>query len=157
MDWVIGGGGVDCAACCAKVASEEGVSALLTAIQRRLQPVLWLCLAVLAATGMFQMSANSHYGGFLEINSPWAVAILLKHVTIGVMVVVAAAQTGWLLPALQRNAQKMALLRAKGNILSAERGAAQLRKGQRLETALLWVNLALSVVVLILTAWARAS
>lgn len=39
-------------------------SPFLERIQRRLQPINWFSLAVLASSGLFQMSANSHYRGF---------------------------------------------------------------------------------------------
>ncbi len=40
--------------------------AFLTAMQRRLEPLAWFSMALLAATGLFQMSVNPHYDGFLS-------------------------------------------------------------------------------------------
>jgi uncharacterized membrane protein len=118
-------------------------------IQFRLNQVGWLSLLILAGTGMFQMSANSNYQGFLAIDNRWATAILLKHVTVVVMVVASAYNTWGLLPTLRRNAT----LRAAGKTVDA---GEQKRLASR-EKLLLNLNLVLSVLVLGLTAWARAS
>src|SRR5512133_891646 len=88
----------------------EAYSALLTQIQARLQQMGWFCLLVLIGTGMFQMSANRSYKGFLTITNPWSVAILIKHLVIGLMILVSGYVTWGLLPRLQRQA----LLRVAG-------------------------------------------
>lgn len=118
-------------------------------IQERLNLVGWLCLMILGGTGMFQMSANPNYNGFLAISNTWATAILFKHIAILVMVLVSSYNTWGLLPALRRNA----LLRAAGRPLDP--GAQKLLAGR--ERLLLNLNLGLSLVVLALTAWARVS
>jgi uncharacterized membrane protein len=124
-------------------------SALLLQIQTRLQPVGWFSLAVLGVTGMFQMSAHPSYEGFLAISNPWAVAILVKHLAISLLVLSSAAMTWGVLPALQR----AALLRAAGKQVE-EAGFMRI---VRRENRLLVVNLLLSLLVLALTAWARAA
>ncbi len=124
-------------------------AALLGQIQTRLQQVGWLSLTVLGATGMFQMSASPHYSGFLAIENPWAVAIFGKHVAILVMVAVSVYSTWGLMPALRR----LALLRVNGKKIDASE---ELRL-DRQERWLLWLNLALSLVVLAFTAWARVA
>lgn len=124
-------------------------SKLLAQIQARFQPVGWFSLAILAVTGMFQMSAHPAYQGFLAIDSSWAAAILIKHLVIGLMVLAAGYMTWGVLPALQRSA----LMLAAGKQVDA----AQIDRLRRREIAILRVNLALSVVVLLLTAWARTS
>ena len=122
-------------------------TAFLAQLQRRLQQVGWFSLAVLTVTGMFQMSSNPSYGGFLEINNPWAMAILAKHAVIGLMIAVAAYMTWGVFPALQR----MAFLQAAGRPVSGEQ-AGRLRRQEKL---ILAINLALSALVLLLTAIAR--
>src|SRR3989304_4125630 len=71
---------------------------LLDKIQRRLDPLGWLSLAVLLGTGLFQMSANPHYTGLLTISNRWAVAILIKHLVFLVMIAVSAYLTWGLFP-----------------------------------------------------------
>ena len=63
---------------------------LLGRIQPRVQQIGWLSLVILGATGMFQMSANPNYHGFLSIDTPWAKAILTKHLAVLVMVALSA-------------------------------------------------------------------
>lgn len=121
----------------------------LTGLQARFQQVGWFSLAVLAVTGMFQMSAHPAYGGFLAIDNDWSVAILSKHLVIGLMVLVSAYMTWGVLPALQRAAMLQSL---KDEELSP-----QARTLQKREALILRINLVLSFLVLLLTAWARSS
>lgn len=123
-------------------------AALLGRIQERLNWVSWVSLLVLGATGMFQMSANSHYNGFMTIDSPWASAILSKHIVVALMVLVGVYNTWGLLPALRRTA----LLRAAGKVVYQP----EADRLERREKLLLWLNLILSALVLALTALARS-
>ncbi len=131
-----------------KTLDARAYSDLLAQIQPRLQNIAWFSLAVLGVTGMFQMSAHPSYEGFLAVNSPWAMAILVKHLVIGLMVLTSAYVTWGLLPAIRR----AALLRAAGRVVDP----AEVRRLEQREMLLLNVNLALSVVVLLLTALARS-
>ena len=133
-------------------AARQGLEAgqyarLLDKIQRRLDPLGWLSLAVLLSTGLFQMAANPNYTDFLAIGNRWAVAILIKHLVFLVMIAVSAYLTWGLFPILRR----IALLRAGGqDVAGAERLA-------RRELLLLRLNLILGVIILALTSLARAS
>ncbi|MBT3190533.1 MAG: hypothetical protein HN736_07825 [Anaerolineae bacterium] len=122
-------------------------SKLLEAIQRRLDPLGWFSLALLLLTGMFQMSANPNYDGFLAFSGLWATSILVKHIFFLLMIFVSAAQTWWLLPNIQR-----AMLRQQK--LGDETEIASLRKR---ETLLLNLNLILAILILGMTALARAA
>lgn len=124
-------------------------AALLDRLQAGLQRIGWLSLAVLIATGMFQMSAHPAYEGFLALSNVWSVAILIKHILIGLMVLTGAYLTWGIMPSLQR----MALLRAAGQNLDAAKDLALHKR----ESRVLTINLVLSVVVLLLTAIARAA
>ena len=125
----------------------EQYARLLDKIQRRLDPLGWLSLAVLLGTGLFQMNANPNYTGLLAIGSRWAVAILIKHLVFLVMIAVSAYLTWVLLPTLRR----ITLLRARGQEVA---GAERLARRERL---LLRLNLILGVIILALTSLARAS
>jgi len=122
-------------------------SKLLGAIQRRLDPLGWFSLALLLVTGMFQMSANSNYEGFLAVRGQWAISILAKHIFFGLMILVSAAQTWWLLPNIQR-----AMLRQQKS--GDETEIVFLRKR---EAYLLNLNLILAILILGMTALARSS
>ncbi len=122
-------------------------AAFLVTLQRRLDPIGWLSLMVLVGTGLFQMSASPNYVGFLSIANPWAIAILIKHVVFLAMTATSASITWGLMPRLGR----LALLQARGQETpDAPRLLQQ-------EARLLRLNLVFGVIVLALTALARAS
>ncbi len=128
---------------------EKEYSAFLTAMASRLQQVGWLCLLVLIFTGMFQMVSHPNYQGFLVIDTSWAMAILLKHLTVAAMLILSVYVTWGLLPSLQRIAFKKALGRSTDPIES--------QKLEGRQVSLLQLNLFLAVIILLLTAWARTS
>ena len=117
------------------------------AIQKRFTPLANISLVVLVLTGMVQMTNNKFYRGFLQFDNLWAQAILLKHLAVIAMIVVAGLITFSIQPALRRNA----MLIAAG---VDDAGMADKLKAQ--QTRLMRIDLALSGVVLILTAIARA-
>lgn len=119
----------------------------LERIQRRLDPLGWLSLAVLLATGLFQLSASPSYEGFLSISNRWAIAILIKHILFFGMIGVSAYLTWGVLPSLRR----VVMMRTKG--IESE----EAEKLQKRETLLLRINLILGVLILGLTSLARAS
>ncbi|MBT7191049.1 MAG: CopD family protein [Anaerolineae bacterium] len=120
---------------------------LLEAIQKRLDPLAWFSIALLLATGMFQMSANANYEGFLAISGQWASSILIKHIFFLAMIIISAAQTWWLLPSMRR-----AMLRQQKSGDMAEVEALQ-----KHEALLLKLNLILAILTLGMTALARAA
>ncbi len=145
-----------------RVLDMKSYAALLENIQRRLDPIGWFCLVVLAATGMFQMSANPNYHGFMAIDNGWAVAILLKHGVYVLMIGVSAYISGWVLPGLRRAALRLAKSQdgkdgKDGQKLSEQRDSSAAAQMQRLNILLLRLNLVLAVLILALTALARAS
>ncbi len=126
---------------------DQAYAGLIGKLRRRLDLLGWACLIALVATGMFQMSANPNYQGFLAFDNRWAVAILIKHLVFLVMIGVSAFMTWGVMPRLQR----AALLASRGQ------EAPEARRWQQQEKLLLWLNLILGVLVLGLTALARAS
>jgi uncharacterized membrane protein len=74
----------------------------IEAMQKRLEPIAWFSIALLILTGLFQMSLNSHYDGFLSTSTQWSLAILTKHILGMIMVVVSAIQTWEVIPAIRR-------------------------------------------------------
>ena len=120
--------------------------AFIESIEKRLEPVIWFCLSLLIVTGLFQMSVNIHYDGFLSTSTQWSLSLLIKHGLVVIMIVVCAVQTWDVLPAIRR----ALMIRNK---TSPE----QLLKLQQRETWLLRANLAIAVLILLATAFARAS
>jgi uncharacterized membrane protein len=137
----------------ARKALDAGAYAsLLDGLQRRLDPVGWFSLVVLAGTGMLQMSANPNYQGFLGIEGRWATAILFKHLLFLGMAGISAYLTWGLLPKLRRVALRQARSDPESGPWVSE--AARL---QAQEATLLRINLLLGIVILALTAAARAA
>src|ERR1044072_8971971 len=74
----------------------------IEALQKRLEPIAWFSMSLLLATGLFQMSVNPHYDGFLSTSTQWSLAILMKHLLGIIMIVVSAIQTWEVFPAIRR-------------------------------------------------------
>ena len=119
----------------------------IDALQKRLEPIAWFSMSLLLATGLFQMSVNPHYDGFLSTSTQWSLAILIKHILGIVMVVVSAIQTWEVIPAIRR-----AIMRSK-----KVDNANQIDSLRRREVLLLRMNFGLSILILLATAFARAS
>jgi len=121
---------------------------LLTTINKRMSSYGWIGLTALIATGLVQLSANENYTGLVSIDSDWALAMLLKHITFIGILALSAYQTWSLTPAIERTI----LLQLKGKPNPEEQEALQKR-----EEWILRGNVILSGVVLLLTAIARIS
>ena len=139
-----------------KALDAAGYAAFLRELQRRLDPLGWFSLAMLAGTGMVQMSANPNYQGFLAIDNRWAAAILVKHLVFVGMAGLAGYLSWGLLPRLRRLALRQALAHMGAGHEDAAL-AEQMAGLQRQETFLLRLNLVLGIVVLALTAIARSA
>jgi uncharacterized membrane protein len=119
----------------------------LEAIQKRLEPIAWFSISLLVLTGLFQMSVNPHYDGFLSLSTQWSLAILAKHILGMGMVVVSAIQTWDVIPAIRR-----AIMISKKN-----KDTAKLDALRRREITLLRINFGIAVLILLATAFARAA
>ena len=119
---------------------------LISALQKRLEPIAWFSIGMLAFTGLVQMSTNEHYDGFLNISTQWSLAILAKHILGGLMIIVSAIQTWEVIPAIQR----ILIKKEKAD-------ETEIAKLQKREVRLIRINLFLSVVILGATAIARVS
>jgi uncharacterized membrane protein len=119
----------------------------IEAMQKRLEPIAWFSMSLLVLTGLFQMSIDPHYDGFISVSTQWSLAILSKHVLGIVMVVVSAIQTWEVIPAIRR-----AIVRAKKS-----QNAEELESLRRREILLLRVNFGLSILILLATAFASAA
>jgi len=119
----------------------------IEAMQKRLEPIAWFSISLLIVTGLFQMSLNVHYDGFLSTSTQWSLAILSKHILGAIMIVVSAIQTWEVIPAIRR-----AILQSK-----KQDNAEVLDALRRREIRLVWINLGLSVLILGATAVARVS
>jgi uncharacterized membrane protein len=120
--------------------------AVLDGIQKRLEPITWFSVSLLIVTGLFQMSVNPHYNGFLSTSGQWSLAILSKHILVASLIVVSAVHTWDVLPSMRR-----ALMRKE------KANEDEVRTLQRRERAVLRASLILAALILLATAFARAS
>ena len=120
--------------------------ALIEAMQKRLEPIAWFCMSLLLLTGLFQMSVNPHYDDFVSVSTQWSLAILVKHILGIFMVVASAIQTWEVIPAIRRTLM---------NRKKADKE--KIIQLQKRETRLLRINFGLSILILLATAFARAS
>ena len=120
--------------------------ALLDGIQKRLEPIAWFSVSLLVATGLFQMSVNPHYNGFLSTSGQWSLALLSKHILVASLITVSAVHTWDVLPAMRR-----ALMRRQ------KPDEAEVLRLQSRERVLLRASLVLAALVLLATAVMRAS
>jgi uncharacterized membrane protein len=119
---------------------------LIASIQKRMEPTAWFSISLLIVTGLFQMSMNVHYNGFLSVSSQWTIALLTKHILVIALIVVSAVQTWDVLPSIRR----LLLRKDKANQEEAS-------KLQRRETWLLRANLILAILILGATAFMRTA
>jgi uncharacterized membrane protein len=119
---------------------------LVDRVRGRLEPITWLSVSILIVSGLFQMSVNPHYNGFLSTSGQWSLAMLTKHALVGALVAVSAVHTWDALPDLRR-----ALLR------KPQLSAAEIDRLQRREASLLRLSIVLGALVLLATGFARAS
>ncbi len=120
--------------------------ALMDGIQKRLEPIAWFSVSLLVVTGLFQMSVNPHYNGFLATSGQWSLAILGKHILVAGLVAVSAVYTWDVLPSLRR----VLMRKDKADPKDIE-------KLRRRERAMLRASLILAGLILLATAIARAS
>jgi uncharacterized membrane protein len=128
------------------LAHDSAIVEVLARLRQRFYPLANLSLIVLIVTGLYQMTRNRHYDGFLKIDSDWAWAILLKHIAVLGMIVIGAIMQWGVLPALDRQ------------ILLVKMGKASpdLDRLQRRERQLAAISSILGVLTLVCTAVATA-
>ena len=119
---------------------------VIAAIQKRMEPAAWFSISLLIVTGLFQMSLNVHYNGFLSVSNQWTIAILVKHILVVALIVASAVQTWDVFPTIRR------LLLRKDKASQDE-----VVKLQGRAAWLLRANLILAILILGATAFMRAA
>jgi uncharacterized membrane protein len=117
-------------------------------LQRRFAPWANASLVLLLITGFVQMTNDENYTGFLNVDSLWAWAVLVKHIAVLAMMLIAGYAQLRLYPAMDR-----ALLLAQKKPALA---ASEQDNLVRTELRLLRVNLFCAAGVLLFTAIATA-
>ena len=117
-------------------------------LQQKFLPYANASLILLLLTGFVQMTNDPNYNGFLQVDSVWAWAILIKHIAVVAMILIAALVQVRIYPAMDR----AALLAQQRPQLAAEQAAALTRQ----EIRLLRLNMVCAAAVLFFTAVATA-
>lgn len=120
---------------------------LLRGLRKRFYPISNLSLFVLIVTGLFQMTADPNYDGFLRFDNTWSVVMLVKHAVIVLMALAGLALQYGTAPALERTS--LLLERGKGD----ESTETQWQSLRRREVLLTWFNGLLGLSVLGFSAW----
>jgi len=120
---------------------------ILSDLRRRFYPISNLSLVALIVTGLFQMTADPYYDGFLTFDNTWSQVMLAKHIVIGLMAVAGLVLQYGIAPALERTSLLME--REKGDM-------AQWQKLHQREVQLTWFNGLLGLAVLGFSAWLTA-
>ncbi|MCP5095735.1 MAG: hypothetical protein GY943_09300 [Chloroflexi bacterium] len=117
-------------------------------MQQRVLPWVNGSLLLLLITGFLQMTNDTNYGGFLQLDGIWAWAMLLKHVAyVGIVGLTVYLQVS-VYPAMKRTA-----------VFTKQRpklAATELERLSRQETRLLRINFACAMLLLLCTAVATA-
>lgn len=127
---------------------EDPARGVLDAIERRFWPLANVSLVMLIVTGTLQMSDDSHYKGFLRIDTPWAIGLLAKHAVIGTIIVASIAIQWSVQPALDR----AAMLSRRGDTAAKQEEAALRLRARQLTL----FSFGLGILVLMLTAYITA-
>lgn len=117
-------------------------------LQKRFTPFVNGSLVILLVTGFVQMTNDVNYEGFLQVNTLWGQAILVKHVAVAAMILIGGYVQWRLHPEMERAAL---LARRRPNAGQEERDALMRR-----EIRLLRLNLVCAAAVLFFTAVATA-
>ena len=123
---------------------------LLSNLRRRFYPISNLALVALIVTGLFQMTADPNYDGFLNFDNTWSKVMLVKHIVVGLMALAGLTLQYGIAPELERTS--LLLEHGKGQ---ADTDAKWQMLRQR-ETLLTWFNGILGLSVLAFSAWLGA-
>lgn len=107
---------------------------LMDAIQRRLSPLVYVSIVGLAVTGALLARRNPAYGGLFSFGNPYSTVLSLKHLLVLLMAAIALLRS-------------VALRAVEGSPRPAV---------ERLKGALLYLNLALGLLVLLLSGFSAA-
>lgn len=120
---------------------------LLSGLRKRFYPISNLSLAALITTGLFQMSTDPNYDGFLTFNNTWSKLMLLKHILIAVMALAGLLLQYAVAPALER--ASLLLEHEKGK----ETTQSEWDSLRKREVMLTWFNGLLGLGILGLSVW----
>ncbi|MFQ5759217.1 MAG: CopD family protein, partial [Candidatus Bathyarchaeia archaeon] len=111
-------------------------------VMKRFRPLVYLSIVTFLFSGIAMTLLDENYLGFLDLSTPWAVVMLIKHVIVGIFIYLAIYSFEGLAP-------KVAEVAAKGP-------SPELARLQRLQMRGAKIGLGLGIVILLLTGIATA-
>ena len=82
----------------------EGYASVEGQLRRRLMLLQNICFGVLLLTGVYLMTQDIHYTGWLSFNNRWSQLLLLKHISIGFMILLLILLSGVVEPLRRQSA-----------------------------------------------------
>ena len=82
----------------------EGYAPVERWLRRRLILLQNVCFGVLLLTGVYLMTQDMHYAGWLSFNNRWSQLLLLKHISIGFMILLVVLLSGVVEPLRRQSA-----------------------------------------------------
>jgi uncharacterized membrane protein len=129
------------------LADSPALYRLLARLRTRFYPISNLALVVLVVTGLFQMTADEYYDGFLTFDNTWSKVMLVKHLVVGLMALAGLTLQYAVAPQLERTSL----------LLEKEKGTTETNQQwqilRRRETRLTWLNGLLGLTILAFSAW----
>lgn len=124
---------------CAKATLESApmVGKLMKEITKRFTPMANLSILILIVTGIVIARYEKNFTGFLGVNNPWNVIMLLKHFLVALMIVI--------------HFYRGLVLNPKIGRLSSQSNDSQVARLQKFSLNLVKTNLVLGMIVLLLT------
>ncbi len=107
---------------------------LMDSIQKHLSRIVYVCIVLLIATGLLMAKRSPAFQGLFHFGNPYATALSVKHILTILMVAIALVRS---------------------IVLGPKEGPAA-QQQEKLKNALLFVNIALGLVVLFLSAYCTA-
>ncbi len=107
---------------------------LMDTIQKRLSRIVYFCIVLLIVTGLLMAKRSPAFHGLFHFGNPYATALSIKHILTILMVAIALVRS---------------------IVLGPKEGPAA-QQQEKLKSALLFVNIALGILVLFLSAYCSA-
>ena len=82
----------------------EGYASVERLLRRRLMLLRNVCFGVLLLTGVYMMTQDTHYAGWLSFSNRWSQILLLKHISIGFMILLVVLLSGVVEPLRRQSA-----------------------------------------------------
>jgi uncharacterized membrane protein len=118
------------------------IGKLFGSIMKRFRPLVYLSIVTFLFSGMAMTLLDEDYFGFLDLSTPWAVVMLIKHAIVGIFILLAIYNFEVFAPKVSRVA-------AKGP-------SPELERLQKFQERFAKVGLLVAIVILLLTGIATA-